>query len=295
MNNQAFIFPGQASQFVGMGKDLYENSPLARKMFDEADALLGYKISEVMFEGTEDQLKQTSITQPSVYIHSLVSMMSKSEGALPVAVAGHSLGEISALVAAGVLNFADGLALVKARADAMQLACDQNPGSMAAIVGLTDEQIESVCASITNEIVIPANYNCPGQLVISGSLAGLKLAEEKLLEAGAKRVILLQVGGAFHSPLMEPARAQLEEAINILDFCTASCPVYQNVDAMPSIEPTIIKSKLIKQLTAPVRWTQTMQNMISSGINSFVEVGGNGTVLSGFLKRIDRNIPVTSL
>lgn len=295
MNNQAFIFPGQASQFVGMGKDLYENSPLARKMFDEADVLLGYKISEVMFEGTEDQLKQTSITQPSVYIHSLVSMMTKSEGALPVAVAGHSLGEISALVAAGVLNFADGLALVKARADAMQLACDQNPGSMAAIVGLTDEQIESVCASITNEIVIPANYNCPGQLVISGSLAGLKLAEEKLLEAGAKRVILLQVGGAFHSPLMEPARAQLEEAINILDFCTASCPVYQNVDAMPSIEPTIIKSKLIKQLTAPVRWTQTMQNMISSGINSFVEVGGNGTVLSGFLKRIDRNIPVTSL
>ncbi len=295
MNNQAFIFPGQASQFVGMGKDLYENSPLAKNMFDEADALLGYKISEVMFEGTEDQLKQTSITQPSVFIHSLVSMMSKSDGALPIAVAGHSLGEISALVAAGVLTFSDGLILVKSRADAMQLACDQNPGSMAAIVGLTDEQIESVCESITDEIVIPANYNCPGQLVISGSLAGLKLAEEKLLAAGAKRVILLQVGGAFHSPLMEPARAKLEEAIHNLEFCTASCPVYQNVDAMPSTDPTILKSKLIRQLTAPVRWTQTMQNMISSGINSFVEVGGNGTVLSGFLKRIDRNIPVTSL
>ncbi|MBK7812557.1 MAG: ACP S-malonyltransferase [Saprospiraceae bacterium] len=295
MNNQAFIFPGQASQFVGMGKDLYENSPLAKNMFDEADALLGYKISEVMFEGTEDQLKQTSITQPSVFIHSLVSMMSKSEGAFPTAVAGHSLGEISALVAAGVLTFSDGLILVKSRADAMQLACDQNPGSMAAIVGLTDEQIESVCESITDEIVIPANYNCPGQLVISGSLAGLKLAEEKLLAAGAKRVILLQVGGAFHSPLMEPARAQLENAIHNLEFCTASCPVYQNVDAMPSTDPTILKSKLIRQLTAPVRWTQTMQNMISSGINSFVEVGGNGTVLSGFLKRIDRNIPVTSL
>ncbi|MBK9269969.1 MAG: ACP S-malonyltransferase [Saprospiraceae bacterium] len=295
MNNQAFIFPGQASQFVGMGKDLYENDPKSKSMFDLADEFLGYKISEVMFSGNEEQLKQTSITQPSVFLHSIISLRSKANELLPSAVAGHSLGEISALVAAGVIDFLDGLALVKTRAEAMQLACDQNPGSMAAIVGLTDEQIEEICHGITEEIVIPANYNCPGQLVISGSLAGLKLAEAKLMEAGAKRFILLQVGGAFHSPLMEPAKKQLETAIHQLNFKTPSCPVYQNVDARPHSDPETIKANLISQLTAPVRWTQIMQNMISDGISSFVEVGGNGTVLSGFLKRIDRNIPVSTL
>ncbi len=295
MSHTAYLFPGQASQFVGMGKNLYESHSVAKEMFEESNELLGFRISDVMFEGTEDELKQTRITQPSVFIHSLVS--SKVAG-VPIeafGVAGHSLGEISALVASDVLSFKDGLNLVKIRSTAMQLACEQNPGTMAAIVGLTDEQIENVCNSITDAIVIPANYNCPGQLVISGSLEGIKIAEQKLVEAGAKRVIILQVGGAFHSPLMEPAKVDLEKAINETEFNKPKFPVYQNVDPCPQTDPSIIKNNLIAQLTAPVKWTQIMQNMIADGAQDFVEVGGNGTVLSGFLKRIDRNIKVVSI
>lgn len=295
MLNKAYIFPGQASQFRGMGKDLYESSDFAKLLFEQANDFLGFRISDIMFEGSDEELRQTHITQPSVFIHSIIKL--KVNGNLDgvKAMAGHSLGEFSALVAAGVIDFESGLSLVRTRALAMQEACDMNPGSMAAIVGLSDEQIEEVCTSITEEIVIPANYNCPGQLVISGSLAGLQLAEKKLLEAGAKRFILLAVGGAFHSPLMEPAREKLADAIDKTEFSSPLCAIYQNVDARPYIDPAQIKKNLILQLTSPVRWTQTMQNMIVDQINHFSEVGGNGTVLSGFLKRIDRNMPVEIL
>lgn len=295
MSTTAYLFPGQASQFAGMGKNLYDSNSLAKEMFEEANELLGFRISDVMFEGTEEQLKQTNITQPSVFIHSMVSARVAGIPQEAFAVAGHSLGEISALVAAGVLSFHDGLRLVQIRSSAMQKACEMNHGTMAAIVGLTDEQIESVCLSITDAVVIPANYNCPGQLVISGSMEGIKLAEQKLIEAGAKRFIVLQVGGAFHSPLMEPARIDLEKAIRDTEFNPSRFPVYQNVDASPNSDPELIKQNLILQLTAPVRWTQIMQNMIADGATDFVEVGGNGTVLSGFLKRIDRNIKVVSI
>lgn len=295
MSTIAYLFPGQASQFVGMGRTLYENDTKARELFELANEILGFRISDIMFGGTEEQLKQTDITQPSVFIHSIISARVQGKPTDAFGVAGHSLGEFSALVAAGVLSFEDGLRLVRVRASAMQKACVQNPGTMAAVVGLTDEQIEDVCSRITNEIVIPANYNCPGQLVISGSLDGIKIAEERLIAAGAKKVIILQVGGAFHSPLMEPARVELAEAIEAINFHQPLFPIYQNVDALPHREAKEIKANLVAQLTSPVKWTQIMKNMILEGATEFVEVGGNGTVLSGFLKRIDRNLPVSAI
>lgn len=295
MSKTAFVFPGQASQFTGMGKDMYEQNELARKYFDQANEILGFKITEVMFHGSEEALKSTNITQPSVFLHSVIKMFTSENSIKPEAVAGHSLGEISALVAAGVLSFEDGLKLVQIRANAMQDACEQNPGTMAAIVGLEDEAIEKVCLQITDDIVIPANYNCPGQLVISGSMTGIKKAEEKMTAAGAKRFIILAVGGAFHSPLMEPARERLAQAIDQTVFHIPSCPVYQNVDACAHTDPDQLKNNLIAQLTAPVRWTQIMQNMIADSFTKFYEVGGNGTVLSGFLKRIDRTLAISPL
>ncbi len=295
MSKTAFLFPGQASQFPGMGKDMYESDPKARGYFDRANEILGLNITDVMFHGSEEALKQTHITQPSVFLHSIIKMFTSPYGPKPDAVAGHSLGEFSALVAAGVLSFEDGLRLVQIRANAMHAACQQNPGTMAAIVGLEDELIERLCASVTDDIVIPANYNCPGQLVISGSLSGIKKAESVMMAAGAKKFIVIPVGGAFHSPLMEPARDQLAAAIERTTFNDAQCPVYQNTDGLAHILASEIKQNLIAQLTSPVLWTQIMQNMIADSFTQFFEVGGNGTVLSGFLKRIDRNLPITAL
>lgn len=295
MSKTAFIFPGQASQFRGMGKPLFENDSDARRLFQQADQWLGYKISEVMFEGSDEELRQTKITQPSVFIHSVITALTLGKEIPYDGVAGHSLGEFSALVAARVLSFEEALRLVSIRAEAMQHACEENPGTMAAVVGLDDAKIEEICTLFDEDIVVAANYNCPGQLVISGSLTGIQKIESKLQAAGAKRVIVLAVGGAFHSPLMEPARKELEQAIDAIEFRPAQCPIYQNVTACPEIDPERIKSNLKTQLTSPVRWTQTMENMIQEGFNLFYEVGGNGTVLSGFLKRIQRDIPVKSL
>lgn len=295
MSKTAFIFPGQASQFRGMGKQLFENDSDARRLFQQADQWLGYKISEVMFEGSDEELRQTKITQPSVFIHSVITALTFGKEIAYDGVAGHSLGEFSALVAARVLSFEEALRLVSIRAEAMQHACEQNPGTMAAVVGLDDAKIEEICTLFDEDIVVAANYNCPGQLVISGSLTGIQKIESKLQAAGAKRVIVLAVGGAFHSPLMEPARKELEQAIDAIEFKPAQCPIYQNVTACPESDPERIKSNLKTQLTSPVRWTQTMENMIQEGFNLFYEVGGNGTVLSGFLKRIQREIPVKSL
>ncbi len=295
MSKTAFIFPGQASQFRGMGKPLFENDSDARRLFQQADQWLGYKISEVMFEGSDEELRQTKITQPSVFIHSVITALTLGKEIPYDGVAGHSLGEFSALVAARVLSFEEALRLVSIRAEAMQHACEENPGTMAAVVGLDDAKIEEICTLFDEDIVVAANYNCPGQLVISGSLTGIQKIEPKLQAAGAKRVIVLAVGGAFHSPLMEPARKELEQAIDAIEFRPAQCPIYQNVTACPESDPERIKSNLKTQLTSPVRWTQTMENMIQEGFNLFYEVGGNGTVLSGFLKRIQRDIPVKSL
>jgi [acyl-carrier-protein] S-malonyltransferase len=295
MNKTAFLFPGQASQFAGMGKDLFEQHETARQLFRQANEILGFNITEIMFEGSEQELKETRITQPSVFLHSVIKTLLFSKDYQIDAVAGHSLGEFSALVAAGVLDFKSGLKLVNIRAHAMQNACELNPGTMAAIVGIEDDQIEQICNSIYEETVIAANYNCPGQLVISGSLNGIDIAEKKMLAAGAKRFIKLAVGGAFHSELMEPARQELAKAIKEAEFKNPICPIYQNVDAQPETDPQMIKEKLNRQLTSPVRWTQTIQNMISDGISHFYEVGGNGTVLSGFLKRIQRDIPVNAI
>lgn len=289
----ACIFPGQASQFPGMGKDLYEASADARELFDLADDILGLKLSDVMFNGTEEDLRQTNVTQPSVFVHSVVKARMMGDDFRPAAVAGHSLGEFSALVTAEVLDFISGLKLVNARANAMQRACEQNPGTMAAIVGLEDEVIEEVCQSI--EGVVPANYNCPGQLVISGTVEGINNAVEALNARGAKRAIVLAVGGAFHSPLMEPARNELSEAINNTNFREAKFPVYQNVTAKPVTTPDQIRENLILQLTAPVKWTQIMQNMVNDGIVKFVEVGGRPGVLAGFVRKLDRSIPVESI
>lgn len=261
---KAYVFPGQGAQFVGMGKDLYENYPVAKELFEKANEILGFRITDLMFEGTEDDLKQTRVTQPAIFLHSVI-LAKTLEDFKPEMVAGHSLGEFSALVANGALSFEDGLKLVYKRAMAMQKACELEQSTMAAIIGLEDKVVEDVCAAI-DEIVIPANYNCPGQLVISGSMKGVDIACEKLKEAGAKRALPLKVGGAFHSPLMEPARVELAEAINSTNFNTPICPVYQNADAKPYTDPVKIKENLIKQLTSPVRWTQTMQNMIADGM-----------------------------
>lgn len=281
---KAYVFPGQGAQFPGMGKELYESNAKARQLFEEANDVLGFTITDVMFNGTPDELKQTRITQPAVFIHSVIAALS-NESFKPDMVAGHSLGEFSALVANGTLSFADGLKLVFQRAQAMQRACEINPSTMAAVLGLDDHVVEEVCASIKEEIVVAANYNCPGQLVISGTMKGVELAAEKLKAAGAKRVLPLQVGGAFHSPLMEPARMELAAAIGETVFRTPVCPVYQNVNALPSTDVNEIKSNLIAQLTAPVRWTQSVQKMVADGARVFIECGP-GKVLQGLIKKI---------
>ena len=288
---KAYVFPGQGAQFVGMGKDLYDNYPVAKELFEKANDILGFRITDLMFEGTEEDLRQTKVTQPAIFLHSVI--LSKTiEDFKPEMVAGHSLGEFSALVANGALSFEDGLSLVYKRALAMQKACEIEQSTMAAIIGLEDNVVEEVCAGI-NDIVVPANYNCPGQLVISGSMEGIEIACEKLKEAGAKRALPLKVGGAFHSPLMEPARIELAEAINSTNFNTPVCPVYQNVDAKPYTDAAAIKENLIKQLTSPVKWTYIMQNMIADGMSSYTEVGP-GAVLQGLLKKVDRQIPTQS-
>lgn len=289
---KAYVFPGQGSQFVGMGKDLYEQHDEAKQLFDKANEILGFNITEIMFNGTDEELKQTKVTQPAIFLHSVAQAIVAKDFA-PDMVAGHSLGEFSALVASKVLSFEDGLRLVSKRALAMQAACEANPSTMAAILGLEDEKVEEVCAAI-DEVVVAANYNCPGQLVISGSNKGIEIACEKMKEAGAKRALPLPVGGAFHSPLMKPAEEELAKAINETTFSKGICPVYQNVDAMPHTDPTEIKENLIKQLTAPVRWTQSVQQMIADGATHFVECGP-GKVLQGLVKKIDRNAEVSSV
>ena len=279
---KAYVFPGQGAQFVGMGKDLYESNEQARELFERANEILGFRITDVMFEGTAEDLKQTKVTQPAVFLHSVISALVL--GVEPEMVAGHSLGEFSALVVAKVLSFEDGLRLVAARAMAMQKACELNPSIMAAVLGLPDEKVEEVCAQIDG-VVVPANYNCPGQLVISGANEAIDAACEKMKEAGAKRAMKLPVGGAFHSPLMEPARVELEAAIRATTYNKPICPVYQNVDAKPYTDPEELKRNSIAQLTGPVRWTQTVQNMVADGASSFRELGP-GTVLQGLIKKI---------
>ncbi len=280
----AYIFPGQGSQFVGMGKNLYESNSLAKEYFEQANEILGFRITDLMFNGTDADLKQTNVTQPAVFIHSVV-LFETTPDLKPDMVAGHSLGEFSALVANKVLSFEDGLRLVAKRAAAMQRACELKPSTMAAILGLEDERVEEVCKSITGEVVVAANYNCPGQLVISGSNEGIRIACEQMKAAGAKRALPLPVGGAFHSPLMEPAREELAAAIAATTFNNPTCPVYQNVDAHPYILPDVIKQNLINQLTMPVRWTQTVQKMVENGATQFTEVGP-GNVLQGLVKKI---------
>ena len=283
----AYVFPGQGAQFVGMGKDLYDNNPLAKELFEKANDILGFRITDIMFSGTDEELKQTKVTQPAVFLHSVISALCMGEDVAPDMVAGHSLGEFSALVAAGALNFEDGLKLVYARAMAMQKACEAAPSTMAAIVGLDDATIENVCTEINteNNVVVPANYNCPGQLVISGNVEAVKAACEKLKEAGAKRALLLPVGGAFHSPLMQPAKDELQAAIEATTFNTPKCAVYQNVDAQAHTDAEEIKANLIAQLTASVRWTQEVQNMIAAGATDFTECGP-GKVLQGMIGKI---------
>jgi [acyl-carrier-protein] S-malonyltransferase len=278
-----------------MGKDLYESDLSAKKLFEQANEILGFSLTEVMFSGTEEDLKQTRITQPAIFLHSIVKAQLAGATFQPDAVAGHSLGEFSALVAAKALSFEAALTLVYQRALAMQKACELQPSTMAAVLGLADDKVEEICASITDDLVVPANYNCPGQLVISGTLSGIEKAVELCKEAGALKAIVLQVGGAFHSPLMQPAQEELAAAIHSTNFATPICPIYQNVNALPETEPAQIKTKLIQQLTAPVRWTQTMQNMIKDGVSEFLEVGGSGKVLQGLVKKIDRAFPTSAL
>lgn len=288
---KAFVFPGQGSQFVGMGKDLYETSPLAKELFDKADEILGFKITDIMFAGTDEQLKETKVTQPAVFLHSVISALCLGDDFAPAMVAGHSLGEFSALVVSGALGFEDGLRLVAARANAMQKACEANPGTMAAIIGLSDEKVEEICAEVSKngKLVIPANYNCPGQLVISGDVEAVNEACEKLKEAGAKRALPLKVGGAFHSPLMQPAKDELQKAIENTTISAPKCPVYQNVDAKPHTDAADIKANLIAQLTSPVRWTKSVQNMIADGADDFTECGP-GKALQGMIGRIDNTV-----
>lgn len=290
---KAYVFPGQGSQFTGMGKDLYDNKPKARELMDAANDILGFGLTKIMFEGSADELVQTRVTQPAIFLHS-VAMALSAESFAPDMVAGHSLGEFSALVANGVLNFADALKLVSKRAEAMQKACEQNPSVMAAVLGLPDEKVEEICATITDEIVVAANYNCPGQVVISGSLKGIEIACEKMKAAGAKRALPLKVSGAFHSPLMAPAREELSEAIRQTHFGVASCPVYQNVNALPFTDNDQIRKNLIEQLTAPVRWTQSVKAMYHDGAREFIECGP-GKVLQGLVGKIEPTAVVTSL
>lgn len=286
---KAFVFPGQGAQFVGMGKDLYESSALAKELFEKANDILGYRITDIMFSGTDDELKQTKVTQPAVFLHSVISALCMGEEFKPDMTAGHSLGEFSALVAAGALSFEDGLKLVYARAMAMQKACELQPSTMAAIIALPDEKVEEICAQVSAEgqVCVAANFNCPGQIVISGSIEGINKACELMKAAGAKRALPLKVGGAFHSPLMDPAKVELEAAINATNFNTPKCPVYQNVDAKPHTGPQEIKKNLVAQLTASVRWTQTVQNMIADGADEFIECGP-GAVLQGLIKKINK-------
>ena len=285
---KAFVFPGQGAQFVGMGKDLYEQNALAHDLFEKANEILGFRITDIMFAGTEDELKQTKVTQPAIFLHSVILAKTLGEEFNPDMVAGHSLGEFSALVAAGALSFEDGLKLVATRAQAMQKACEVTSSTMAAVLALPNEKVEEICASI-DDIVAPANYNCPGQVVISGTVTGVEAACPKMLEAGAKRALKLKVGGAFHSPLMQPAHDELAKAINEANFHTPVCPVYQNVDALPHTDPTEIKNNLIAQLTAPVKWTQIIQNMVKDGLTEVVELGP-GAVLQGLVKKIDSSV-----
>ena len=293
---KAFVFPGQGSQFVGMGKELYDNNPLAKELFDKADEILGFKITDIMFAGTDEQLKQTNVTQPAVFLHSVISALCLGDEFAPAMVGGHSLGEFSALVAVGALSFEDGLKLVAARANAMQKACEANPGTMAAIIGLPDEKVEEICAEVSTDgnVVVAANYNCPGQLVISGNVDAINAACEKLKEGGAKRALPLKVGGAFHSPLMQPAKDELEAAIEKTIFNAPKCPVYQNVDAKPHTEPEVIKANLIAQLTSSVRWTASVQAMIADGADDFTECGP-GKALQGMIGRIDKTVAVRGI
>ena len=288
---KAFVFPGQGAQFVGMGKDLYESNPLAKELFDKANDVLGFKITDIMFEGTAEELKQTKVTQPAVFLHSVISALCMGDDFKPEMVAGHSLGEFSALVAAGALNFEDGLRLVHARAMAMQEACEMAQGTMAAIIGLPDEKVEEICAEVSSEgnVVIPANYNNPGQLVVSGNVEAVNAACEKMKEAGAKRALLLPVSGAFHSPLMQPAKDKLQAAIEQTEVKAPICPVYQNVDAQPHTDPAEIKQNLIAQLTSSVRWTKSVQNMIADGADDFTECGP-GKALQGMIAKINREV-----
>lgn len=288
---KAFVFPGQGAQFVGMGKDLYENNDVAREMFEKANEILGFRITDLMFDGTDEDLKQTKVTQPAIFLHSVILAKTMGEDFNPDMVAGHSLGEFSALVAAGALSFEDGLKLVAARARAMQKACELKPSTMAAVLALPDEKVEEVCAKIDG-VVVCANYNCPGQIVISGEIEAIDKACEQLLACGAKRALKLKVGGAFHSPCMEPARAELAEAIEATPVSVPVCPVYQNVDALPHTDPEEIKANLVAQLTAPVRWTQTIKNMIADGATEFVELGP-GKVLQGLVSKIDKTVTVS--
>lgn len=293
---KAFVFPGQGAQFVGMGKDLYENNPLAKELFEKANDILGYRITDIMFSGTDEELKQTKMTQPAVFLHSVITALCMGDAFQPDMVAGHSLGEFSALVAGGALSFEDGLKLVYARAMAMQKACEAAPSTMAAIVGLDDATIENVCKEVSSEgnIVVPANYNCPGQLVISGNVEAVKAACEKLKAAGAKRALVLPVGGAFHSPLMQPAKDELQAAIEATTFSTPKCAVYQNVDAQAHTDAAEIKANLIAQLTASVRWTQEVQNMIAAGATDFTECGP-GKALQGMIGKIAKGNEAVSV